>query len=156
MTYLKTLLFLIFVPGTVVFVLPYRIYCQTANRWKLDFGSLRHIAWLPWLSGAALILWSFWNFVSQGRGTPHPSDPPKELVVEGPYRYTRNPQYTGVMLMLLGHFSRTGALTLLAYAALIFTAFNQFVRNYEEPDLEQRFGESYHRYKQQTRRWLAF
>jgi protein-S-isoprenylcysteine O-methyltransferase Ste14 len=155
MTYLKTLLFLLIVPGSVVFLIPYRIVRGSPRRWKLDLGILRHAALPSWAGGAALLLWSFWNFAGRGRGTPHPADPPKELVAGGPYRYTRNPQYTGVMLILLGHFLWSGVLTLLAYGALIFTMFNLFVQYYEEPNLEQRFGESYRRYRERVPRWLS-
>jgi protein-S-isoprenylcysteine O-methyltransferase Ste14 len=153
--YIKTLIFLLIVPGSVVFLIPYQIIRSNLPGWKLNFGILQHTAWVSWGTGAALLLLSFWNFATRGRGTPHPADPPKELVAEGPYRFTRNPQYTGVMFILLGHFLWSGALTLLAYGALIFTLFNIFVRYYEEPILEQRFGESYRRYRQHTPRWLS-
>jgi protein-S-isoprenylcysteine O-methyltransferase Ste14 len=155
MNYLKTFLFLLFVPGSVVILIPYQIMRRSTSRWKLNFGPLRHMAWSSWSGGAALLLWSFWNFIRCGRGTPHPADPPMELVVEGPYRFTRNPQYTGVMLILSGHFLWSGLLSLFAYGALIFTLFNIFVQYYEEPHLEQRFGESYHRYRRQVPRWLS-
>ena len=154
MNYLKTFLFLLFVPGSVVFLIPYQIMRRSASRWKLNFGYLRHTAWLSWAGGAALLLWSFWNFARRGRGTPHPIDPPKVLVVEGPYRFTRNPQYIGVMLILLGHILWSGALVLLGYGSLIFILFNIFVQYYEEPNLEQRFRESYRRYREQVPRWL--
>jgi protein-S-isoprenylcysteine O-methyltransferase Ste14 len=155
MTYIKTLLFLLIVPGSVVFLVPYQIVRRSSRRWKLDLGLLRLAAWPCWAGGAALLLWSFWNFASRGRGTPHPADPPKELVAEGPYRLTRNPQYTGVMLIMLGHFLWSGVLALLAYGSLIFTLFNIFVQYYEEPNLEQRFGESYRRYLERVPRWLS-
>jgi protein-S-isoprenylcysteine O-methyltransferase Ste14 len=154
MNYLKSLLFLLFVPGTVILFVPYKIF-QRAGHWRrIGPGFLRYAAWPAWLAGAWLVLWSFWNFASRGHGTPHPADPPKELVSEGPYRYTRNPQYTGAVLILLGHFLWSGSLALLAYGSLVFSLFNIFVRFYEEPNLEQRFGKSYRRYREQVPRWL--
>jgi protein-S-isoprenylcysteine O-methyltransferase Ste14 len=151
MTWLKTLLFLLVVPGSVVFLLPYQIARRTR---RTDLGFLRWAALPPWLAGVALLLASFWNFAARGRGTPHPADPPKELVVSGPYRFTRNPQYLGVILLLLGHFTWSGALLLVPYSLLVFTLFNIFIRLYEEQTLTSRFGESYRRYKQRVPRWL--
>jgi protein-S-isoprenylcysteine O-methyltransferase Ste14 len=151
MTWLKTLMFLLFVPGSVVFLLPYHIARRTR---EVDLGFLRWAALPAWLSGAVLLLASFWNFAFRGRGTPHPADPPKELVVSGPYRFTRNPQYLGVILLLLGHFTWSGALLLAPYALLVFILFNIFIRFYEEPTLQSRFGDSYRRYKQRVPRWL--
>jgi protein-S-isoprenylcysteine O-methyltransferase Ste14 len=92
----------------------------------------------------------------QGRGTPHLADPPKELVASGPYRFTRSPQYLGVLSILAGHFVCTGALRLLPYSAMVAATFHIFVTYYEEPNLEKRFGNAYQRYLQQTPRWLGF
>jgi protein-S-isoprenylcysteine O-methyltransferase Ste14 len=41
-------------------------------------------------------------FVQVGRGTPAPWDPPQRLVVEGPYRYVRNPMISSALMMLAG------------------------------------------------------
>jgi protein-S-isoprenylcysteine O-methyltransferase Ste14 len=153
MNLIKTLLFLLVVPGTVVVILP-RWIVRHAPRPKVNTGRLRYAAVLPWLSGTGLLLASFWQFVSRGRGTPAPVDPPKEAVVEGPYRFTRNPQYLGVLLILVGNFIWSGAAALLAYAAYIATSFHIFVVRYEEPKLERRFGETYRRYRERVPRWL--
>jgi protein-S-isoprenylcysteine O-methyltransferase Ste14 len=41
-------------------------------------------------------------FVRHGEGTPAPWDPPRKLVVRGPYRHVRNPMIAGVLLVLMG------------------------------------------------------
>ena len=48
-----------------------------------------------------LAFWTARLFLTYGEGTPAPWDPPKKLVVRGPYCYVRNPMITGVMFMLL-------------------------------------------------------
>jgi protein-S-isoprenylcysteine O-methyltransferase Ste14 len=91
----------------------------------------------------------------RARGTPVPFNPPKELVVAGPYRWSRNPMMTGLFAALLGLavLLRSPALAgvyLPAFALLMALE----IRYVEEPELEQRFGEAYRRYKASTPRFL--
>ena len=104
--------------------------------------------------GGVILLWSFWNFLVQGRGTPAPVDPPKKLVATGFYRYVRNPMYIGVLLTLIGHFLWFGFWFLLAYTALAFLATHLFVTLYEEPTLKRKFGASYENYLKSIPRWI--
>jgi len=86
------------------------------------------------------------RFAGEGDGTLAPWDPPRELVVRGPYRYVRNPMITGVILVLLGEGLVLRSLALLGWAAF-FTALNLlYIPLVEEPGLERRFGDSYRRY----------
>jgi protein-S-isoprenylcysteine O-methyltransferase Ste14 len=41
--------------------------------------------------GTAIALWCVFTFVFIGKGTPAPFDPPRKLVIRGPYRFVRNP-----------------------------------------------------------------
>jgi protein-S-isoprenylcysteine O-methyltransferase Ste14 len=56
------------------------------------------------LAGVGLLLFvgSVGRFAAEGRGTLAPWDPPRELVISGPYRHVRNPMISGVTLMLFG------------------------------------------------------
>ena len=53
-------------------------------------------------AGAVVALWCILAFASLGRGTPMPLDPPRRLVIKGPYRFVRNPMYIGAALALVG------------------------------------------------------
>ncbi len=151
MPLLKTLLFTVVVPGTVVVLVP---------RWLMGGGGTLHGGWLGaagallLVAGAALYLRCAWEFAVRGRGTPAPVDPPRELVVAGAYRYVRNPMYIGVLSMLVGEAALYRAGVLLGYAGALFLAFHWFVVTYEEPTLRRRFGASHERYCAAVPRWL--
>lgn len=106
------------------------------------------------LAGAGLALWCILTFVFVGKGTPAPFDPPRRLVIGGPYRYARNPMYLGAGLVLGGAalYYRSGAL--LGYAVLFLIAGHLFVVWYEEPTLTRLFGEDYQEYRRSVPRWL--
>src|SRR5512134_4001244 len=112
MTALKSLLFLILAPGMVAGYIPLVLLRSGP---QVVTGVLQYIAILLWVIGGTVLLWSFWNFLAQGRGTPAPIEPPKELVAVGFYRYVRNPMYVGILAMLVGHFLWFGYWNLLIY-----------------------------------------
>ncbi len=102
--------------------------------------------------GLLLFTASLRRFAVQGKGTLAPWDPPRKLVVVGPYRYVRNPMISGVLFVLFGE-----AFVLFSaphfWWALTFLGINSVVIPlFEEPQLEQRFGESYREYKRHVPR----
>jgi len=52
--------------------------------------------------GTVIALWCVFTFVFIGKGTPAPFDPPRKLVIRGPYRFVRNPMYMGAGMTLAG------------------------------------------------------
>jgi protein-S-isoprenylcysteine O-methyltransferase Ste14 len=103
--------------------------------------------------GAGLALWCVMTFAIVGRGTPAPFDPPRRLVIRGPYRYVRNPMYLGAALALAGAalFYESGPLT--AYLGVFLVVAHSFVVWYEEPTLRRTFGDEYDAYRRRVRRW---
>ena len=104
-------------------------------------------------AGAAVALWCVFTFTSIGRGTPAPFDPPRRLVIRGPYRFVRNPMYIGAGLALAGAALFYESLPLLGYTGFFFLATHLFVVWYEEPTLRRTFGQEYEAYCRQVRRW---
>ncbi|MGA3246297.1 MAG: methyltransferase [Bacteroidota bacterium] len=104
-------------------------------------------------AGAAVALWCVFTFATVGRGTPAPFDPPRRLVIQGPYRFVRNPMYIGAGLALASAALFYESLPLLGYTGLFFLATQIFVVWYEEPTLRQTFGQEYEAYSRQVRRW---
>ena len=153
MLWLRTLLFTLIVPGTVLGLIPFALVFSGFGP-VVHFGPFRWLGAALFAAGVAVIAWCFVDFIRRGRGTPAPYDPPRELVVAGLYRYVRNPQYVGVLLAVSGEAVWSGRLILLAYAAGLAAFYHLFVTRYEEPTLRRTFGESYARYCATVPRWL--
>lgn len=103
--------------------------------------------------GAALTVWCVLTFALVGKGTPAPFDPPRRLVVTGPYRFVRNPMYIGAGIAMTGAALFYESMALLAFVAAFALVTHLFVVRYEEPTLRRTFGAEYERYCWQARRW---
>lgn len=142
--------------GFLLVFLPARVLSGSGIVRPASIGVAQVAGVIVGASGAALALWcivSFWVF---GRGTPAPFDPPRRLVVVGPYRLVRNPMYLGAGLALAGAalFYESGAL--LGYAAAFAFVMHLFVVLYEEPTLRATFGAPYVKYCERVRRWWTW
>lgn len=150
--FLKNLLFTILVPGTVAIYLPVFVFSHPDA--ELSSGAV--FGGLSVLLGVCIYFWCLWDFAFAGRGTPAPVDAPKNLVVRGLYRYTRNPMYVGVLAAIFGWALLFHSLPLAFYGIVMASFFHMFVILYEEPHLRRTFGLSYEEYCAQVSRWLSF
>jgi len=148
---LNTILFTIFVPGTVAILIP---------RWLLG-GYVRPLSnlwtWvgsLLFLCGSAIYFRCAWEFAVHGVGTPAPIAPTQFLVTTALHRYVRNPMYIGVALAILGQAVIFRSLHIAEYAVVMLMVAHVFVVLYEEPTLSRQFGKSYERYRETVPRWL--
>jgi protein-S-isoprenylcysteine O-methyltransferase Ste14 len=149
---LRTVVFTVFVPGTMAGLVPWWILPAGA-RW--GSGLVGILALVLAAGGAAIYFWcAFWGFASYGHGTPLPLDPPKRLVAHGLYRLMRNPMYVGVGTVVagaaIGFRSANLAIYLLVWSAFVYL----FVLFYEEPTLRKKFGANYEDYCRRVPRWL--
>jgi len=103
--------------------------------------------------GAFVALWCIFTFTSIGKGTPAPFDPPRHLVIQGPYRFVRNPMYIGAGLALTGAGLFYESAFLLGYAGIFLLVCHLFVVWYEEPTLRRTFGNEYELYCHTVNRW---
>lgn len=104
-------------------------------------------------AGLAVALWCIFTFATIGKGTPAPFDPPRRLVIRGPYCFVRNPMYIGAGFALASAALFYESLPLLGYASLFFLTTHVFVVLYEEPTLRRTFGQEYEAYCRQVGRW---
>lgn len=114
-----------------------------------EFAGQRPLGIALLVAGAALLLWGLRTLsLAQAMGRA------VRLVTHGPYRFTRNPQYVGDILLVIGFSLHTGSslvglIALPLVAALVLFPFT------EEPWLADRFGSAYERYREQVPRFLG-
>jgi protein-S-isoprenylcysteine O-methyltransferase Ste14 len=154
MLVLRSLFFLLVVPGTVAGLIPYLIVSRGGAGIAPPWSPPQIMGLAAILAGTTILVWCVWDFAASGRGTLAPVDPPKELVVRGPYRYVRNPMYLGVLVLLLGQAAFFQSITLLQYTGAWFIVVCLIVLGYEEPALRRRFGDQYEQYCRAVPRWL--
>lgn len=105
------------------------------------------------LLGIAMAAVSAALFRKAGTGIK-PFDEATTLVTGGFYRYTRNPMYLGMFLMLAGVAILMGSIgATLPVLAFVLIIRNNFVMG-EERFLEASFGQQYLDYRSRVRRWF--
>ena len=136
-------------PFTVVAVIP----AWVARGYGIDVN-VSHAPAAAAIAGAALLLTGFAFFASslrrfatEGEGTLAPWDPPRKLVVAGPYRFVRNPMISGVVLMLFGEAALWRSVPHLGWAATFLAINLVYIPLVEEPMLRLRFGAAYDEYR---------
>jgi protein-S-isoprenylcysteine O-methyltransferase Ste14 len=139
--------------GVLLIFLPGRLLSSTAVTQPAAIGVCQVLGALLGASGAALALTCILTLVFVGRGTPAPFDPPRRLVVRGPYRLVRNPMYLSAGLALAGAALFYQSIPLLGYAGLFLFITHLFVVLYEEPTLRRTFDRDYEAYCRRVGRW---
>jgi protein-S-isoprenylcysteine O-methyltransferase Ste14 len=143
------------VAATLCVALPMWLVARFSPALALDLPGRLAAALLLAVAGAAVALAGVAEF-RRARTTVNPLRPERAsaLVAAGVFRWTRNPMYLGLAIVLLGW----AAYLAHPLAALGVPAFvvwmNQAQIPREERALEERFGEEFARYRKQVRRWL--
>lgn len=150
-------------PAMAAIVVPAGIIAFTELTDIIDSGWLLAFPFslIPLVPGCffillGLLLWLKTNllFARKGKGTLAPWDPPKNLVVAGPYRFVRNPMISGVLSLLLGETLVFGSWPILVFFCLFFMANHFFFIKVEEPKLIERFGHDFRQYMKHVPRWI--
>ncbi len=104
--------------------------------------------------GLAMAVHTVRLFFRHGEGTPAPWEPPRNLVIRGAYRYTRNPMISSIIFILIGEGLVAGSRYILIWASVFLVANHFYFILSEEPGLERRFGPKYLEYKKHVPRWI--
>ncbi len=140
--YLVSFMFLMtvlnhFCPVTVILIHPYT-----------------YLGLLLILLGLFIAGWARYRF--QKRGLPViPGEKLKDIEISGPYRFTRNPMYLGMLLILTGVAVAMGSLTPFLCPIAFFLVIDSISIPFEEKKMGAAFGKRYLDYKNKVRRWLV-
>ncbi len=106
------------------------------------------------VAGIALALWAERMFAAAGTEILPASTQNKALVIKGPFRFTRNPMYLGLMTATLGVAFFFGTLAFFAVPVLLFLLVNFVFVPFEEAKMARQFGHQYTEYRARVRRWV--
>ncbi|HEX3233506.1 MAG TPA: isoprenylcysteine carboxylmethyltransferase family protein [Gemmatimonadales bacterium] len=139
--------------GLLLVFLPAQVVARSGIAAPGQVGAIQVLGILLAVAGGTLAVSCILTFAFIGRGTPAPFDPPRRLVVRGPYRWVRNPMYVGATTALLGAALYYESLPLFVYGAGFLVLMHLFVIVYEEPTLRRTFGGEYKEYCRRVGRW---
>jgi protein-S-isoprenylcysteine O-methyltransferase Ste14 len=148
MLFLRALIAFLALPGVVAFFAPALLVSRLTTR------TVNIIGVVPFIAGVVVLLSCVRDFYVAGKGTLAPWDPPRHLVRVGLYRFSRNPMYVGVLLILIGWTALFRARALLIYTIVVAILFHLRVLLYEEPWLARTFPGEWPGYKARVPRWL--
>jgi len=128
---------------------------RATPHWTLPYPGRRLLAAALLVLGIAIVLMGVLSF-RKASTTVDPRSPEttSRIVSSGIYRFTRNPMYLGMLIVLiawLALLANVGAAVVVALFAVYITRW-QIVP--EERALEEKFGAEYEAYRSSVRRWL--
>jgi protein-S-isoprenylcysteine O-methyltransferase Ste14 len=139
---------LVYLVGVVLqFLFPFDVHSPTVLTISRSLGVLLFVM------GAVIAGWGLFIF-HKARTTTVPGEASAELVMQGPYRFSRNPMYLGLTLAYLGE---AGLLTQIWPILLLFFTLayvNWMVIPLEEARLKEVFGDKYQQYCAKVHRWI--
>lgn len=140
-------------PFTMTVIVPAIILYFSYEK-TFSFGIYAGLGLFILVIGLLLLFFTIGLFARIGKGTLNPIDPPKKLVIAGPYRYVRNPMITGVLMIQLGEAIMFASSALLIWF-FCFWLVNQIYFTWkEEPQLLKRFGQDYQVYRENVPKWI--
>lgn len=143
-------------PPPVVPLLGLALGVAAGRIWPLPFlpvGPAATVGRAITAASVALFVWAVATMLA-GRASLPPHLPTNALVVHGPYRFSRNPIYLAMVVLLVGMGVATNNAWFLLLAVAGWWLLRQGVILREESYLERKFGAEYAAYRAAVRRWL--
>ena len=99
-------------------------------------------------------VWALILFRREGTQVNPTSETNNKLVTAGPFQFTRNPMYLGLVVLSLGVAVATGAILMFVAPLLVFATANWVHIPFEEAKMRRQFGPAFDDYARNVRRWL--
>jgi protein-S-isoprenylcysteine O-methyltransferase Ste14 len=109
--------------------------------------SLVAISWI-------LPVWAIVLFRREGTEVEPTSPTNRKLITSGPYQFTRNPMYLGLVILTLGIAIWVGAWPMFGAPMALFATANWVHIPFEEAKMRSQFGAEYDNYAARVRRWI--
>lgn len=124
-------------------------------QWSVQGAVARPLAWVLVALGVGFGIAGLWVFRRAGTTfDPHAPQRTRVLVTTGPYRFTRNPMYLGLALVLLAWCAWLANPAALVGVLLFVAYLTRFQIIPEERVMQEKFGAEYASYRNRVRRWL--
>ena len=146
-------------PPPVIFVVGLLVGWWLDRHWqalplsRVAGSAVELIGWGVCATGVVIVAWGMLTF-RRARTAILPSHGASQLVSEGPYRYTRNPMYTGLTIAYVGGAAVLDSAWPLLVLPAVLIALVRLVIAREEAYLSDAFGVEYNAYQARVRRWL--
>lgn len=162
MLFIRTIVFLFLIVATVVCYMPFllvKLFPDEINLGAFSYSGIVLIA-----AGILFLLPAILIFLIKGKGTPAIyfskwfknliGEEPETLISKGIYKFTRNPMYLGVILILTGESIFFQKIILFIYTLAMFIIFHLVIVHLEEPHLKKKHGQSFNEFMKKTKRWI--
>ncbi len=156
MIYVKTIVVNVFIVAVILLVVMAASALDSPlGLQRLTSSAMPAIGWALVAVGLFFRFWASYTFYQHRIAILRPNAQ-HQLVEVGPYQWTRNPLYVGIVLITFGCALIFGSISGLVLAVANFIAWDLWIRFYEEKNLQQAFGGEYREYMKNRPRWLVF
>ena len=136
----------------ILIALPVLLHCLVPVKVLIP-APYTYLGFVPMLLGLALMTRTTRSFRKAGAGYQLQGES-LALMTSGPFGFSRNPMYLGMLIWLVGLAVLLGSLVAFFFPALLFLLANWLLIPVEERRMEQLFGKQFIDYRLRVRRWL--
>ncbi len=143
-------------PFSVLYIIPHFLMKLVPVREQDGFG----LPWVEWIgiffmwAGLALAIWCSVLMFLFGKGTPLVTSAPQKIMARSIYGIVRHPMMWALVLVVFGEILTYGHFILILWLIAMSRIIYLIVVNYEEPQLERRFGENWKEYCEKVPAWF--
>jgi protein-S-isoprenylcysteine O-methyltransferase Ste14 len=143
-------------PFSVLYIIPQFLMKLVKIKTEDGFGipGVEIVGIIIMWAGTALAIWCAVLMFLFGKGTFLVTSAPKKIMTRNIFGIVRNPMMWALFIIVFGEILTFGHFILLVWLIAMVRIIYLIVANYEEPQLERRFGESWKEYCQKVPPWI--